>query len=201
MPPQHLAEDTSKDSVSDHRLLIVSILLACCSLCSFLTLVAYYLEVHPRYINLFVFPPNSQFRNSSWGFITHSSFVFGTFPLERDFLLRKQAFVPIEQNSSNWYGIIYYFDTELSNYDWVRNEVASDCDLWLPEADFLSPGKNGYVHYFRSGFEKHLYFGKYYLGDTVCLAVWPSKGGGGYNIVLLTAKPSYMRYFWDIFSG
>jgi hypothetical protein len=97
--------------------------------------------------------------------------------------------------------IIDYFDEKLSQVGWIRSEIYADCRLWLPETELSPEIQNGLVHYFRSGYEKSVTLGANYYGDTVCLEVWPSQGGSGFSIVLLTAKHSFFSDFMQIFDG
>jgi len=180
---------------------IVLGLIGICFLC---TVSLYFAEVHPRYITLPIPLPKDQYELDDWLSTTYSVQVSA----ERVFLLSRKTYVSNGDAShpSSWNSLVAYFDKKLDQLGWVRSEIWAPCDLYLPEGEFLQEGANGYVHYFRKGYENYVTLGSNYKGDTICLAVWPEswKDDGspaGFLIDLLSARRSYFSRFMDIFSG
>jgi hypothetical protein len=168
-------------------------------------LFAYFL-FFPRFLKLPIQPPEGLYGQGEWNSITYSVFQNTSYmPIldSESFIWRQFTFVTSDREhhkSESWESIVSYFDTGLVKYGWSRHtiDVSVDipCDRYLPEAQFINSGKNGYVYYVRENFEQYAPYGGIYLGDLICLAVWgydKDQDGlpTGYNIVLLTAKRTW----------
>jgi hypothetical protein len=172
-------------------LLIVGFLITC-------LLMGYLVEIVPRYISLSIHPPD-YYRVGNmgdWDRTTYSNFLIPFLPHinSRVYILRKEAIVVDKQET--WDSIISYFDNEFTKNGWVRSDTYAPCSLYLPEAQFLKKGKDGYVYYRKGNYQPMIDFEE---GDLACLAVWKESGAESFKVVLLTARPSFLTIFNDIF--
>jgi hypothetical protein len=106
------------------------------------------------------------------------------------FIWRQQMSV-YEPEFSTWDSVVSYFDKSLIAQGWVKYQEDDGwypCNAYLPEAEFLPLGQDGYIFYRRPD-------ARIFQADaTVCLAVWPLPSRG-FNVVLQTHNPSPLAAF------
>jgi hypothetical protein len=172
-------------------LLIFGIIITC-------LFVGYLVEIVPRYISLSIHPPDyNRIGNiGDWDRTTYSNFLIPFLPSinSRVYILRKEAIVVEKQET--WDSIISYFDKKFNENGWVRSDTYAPCGLYLPEAQFLKKGKDGYVFYREKTYQPMIDFEE---GDLACLAVWKDSGAESFKVVLLTARPSLLTMLNDLF--
>jgi len=110
---------------------------------------------------------------------------FIPFVNRRIFLLRKEAVI-FDENAT-WESIVSYFNNHLNDLGWIRSETYAPCQMYFPEKEYLSNGKEGYVYYRRENYQPLI---DYDEEDLICLAIWKPEGQETFNIVFLTARPS-----------
>jgi hypothetical protein len=154
-----------------------------------------FLEFYPRYIFLPTHAPDFYRIGDigDWDAITLSTFYFPKV-YGRVFIVRNEAAV-VDENASRE-TIVSYFDQQLSGLGWARTESYAPCKLYLPEANFLEGGKEGFIHYYRRNNHSIINIEE---GDLVCLAIW--KEQTSYNIVLLSSRPSFLWLIGEILSS
>jgi len=170
--------------------------------CSVLFIFLFFTVIIPHFIVLPIQPPEDYYGKGIWRDTSYSVLTDPTYiPIidSKAYIWRQFTYVASDHNrhqSESWQSIVTYFDDNLYQSGWVRSEVDAPCNLYLPEARFLEAGNNGYIHYFRKGFEKNIVYGSEYRGDVICLAVWSSgidenNLPKGFFIVLLTARQAW----------
>jgi hypothetical protein len=152
----------------------------------------------PFFVVLPVHPPADYYGTDDWVELTYSVQIQN---LGKIFILRREGvFSNGEGESQSWQSIVSYFDEEFSKYNWRRDEDYAPCDIYLPEAEFIPFGENGYVHYRRLGYQTSQ---DNISSDLICLAVWVTEWNNdgtprNFRITLLTARPSYLQRLSDL---
>jgi hypothetical protein len=171
-------------------LFILGVLLICLS-------GIYFVNGIPRFINLPIHSPDYYFSSDigDWKTVTYSVYQYTFFPsiISQMYILRKESVVL--DNYPSWNTIATYFDNHLGELGWIRSDPDITCNLYLPEANFLAKGENGFINYRRKNYQAMI---DYDEGDIICLAIWKQKDH--FNIVFLTARPSILRMLSSFFS-
>jgi hypothetical protein len=186
-------------------LLVSLIVISCISVMGIL----YFINNRPTFLKIPIQPPPDIYGEGEWSFTSYSTFLSTDntpFIGSRYYILRKTAFVSSDQDrqlNQSWDSLISYFDEKLSHIGWNRTEKEDLCYVMLPEAKFLKYGEDGYVQYLPKNNTNLITQASY--GETICLAIWSSGNAqsgtpSGFNVVLLTSKPSPFTKFFDIFS-
>lgn len=159
----------------------------------------YLLKLKPKYISLPIHAPE-YYQEGDVGDWQHTTYSVYVEPLLQNsiinggiFIQRKEAWVLNEEAS--WGSIAAYFDNQLDSVGWTRSDAYAPCKLYMPEANFLPDGKNGFLYYRRNTY-KPMYESE--DGDLICLAIWKPVGENHFNIVLITAKPSLLVILNDL---
>jgi hypothetical protein len=134
-----------------------------------------------------------------WVSTSYSTYEF---PGSRDryYVWRQETSVRTQESDSqspfeSTQSIFEHFDTRLQKEGWEIYDIfyGDPCILYLPEAQFLPTGFDGYVAYRRPDANS------YGTSSTVCLAVYPfdkDDTATYYQVVLVTINPSTLTV-WD----
>ena len=158
----------------------------------------------PSYLDLYV--PIPSYRSDIWNHTSRTTFSY-TGESGVEYVLRRDgtAYTEVVGWQSAGEGLSY-FDRWLAERGWERTDMYTEGDPVMPESDFLKFGET-YTVYTRpddrSGFNGNL------RGATgrVTVAVWPVSDGSapddckvaGFNVVMVTTRPSFWKAFIDAF--
>jgi hypothetical protein len=154
----------------------------------------YLFETFPRYIVLPI-PPPDYYEGSrlggDWESTTYSMKLEPIVPpiVSRVFVWRNETGGVYDKKHgiSSWEDIISYFDRNLDSYGWTRSDAYTPCQFYLPEANFLPIGQEGYVWYREKNYSQKLDF---HGGNFICLAVWSNPKLISYNVVIVSVSQS-----------
>lgn len=156
----------------------------------------------PHYLELYV--PIPSFSGDIWNYTSRATFSY-TGRSGVEYVLRRDGTAYTEV--VGWQtagGGLNYLDHWLAERGWERTNIYTEGDPILPESDFLKFGET-YTVYTRP--EDRSGFGGTVRGGAgrVTVAVWPICAEGeqckvaGFNVVVVTAKPSFWKAFTDAF--
>ena len=156
----------------------------------------------PSYLDLYV--PIPSFHGDIWNYTSRTTFSY-TGRSGVEYVLRRDgtAYTEVVGWQSSGEGL-KYLDHWLAERGWERTHIYTEGDAILPETDFLKFGET-FAVYTRP--EDRSGFGGNVRGATgrVTVAVWPISEEGalckvaGFNVVVVTAKPSLWKEFIDAF--
>ena len=156
----------------------------------------------PSYLDLYV--PIPSFHGHIWNYPSRTTFSY-TGQSGVEYVLRRDGTAYTEvvgwQTASAG---LSYLDHWLAERGWERTNIYTEGDPILPESDFLKFGET-YAVYTRPE-DRSGFGGNVRGGDgRVTVAVWPICAEGeqckvsGFNVVVVTAKPSLWKAFRDAF--
>ena len=158
----------------------------------------------PSYLDLYV--PIPSFHSDIWNHTSRTTFSYtGRSGVEYVLRRRGTAYTEVVGWRSASEGL-NYLDHWLGERGWARTDIYTEGDPVLPESAFLKFGET-YAVYTRP--EDRSGFGGNVRGamGRVTVAVWPVSEGGdleecrvaAFNVVVVTAKPSFWKAFIDAF--
>jgi len=158
----------------------------------------------PSYLDIYV--PIPSYHSDIWNYTSRSTFSY-TGRSGVEYVLRRDgtAYTGVVGWRSAGAGLSY-LDHWLAERGWERTNIYTEGDPVLPESDFLKFGET-YAVYTRP--EDRSGFGGNVRGAAgrVTVAVWPISEGNepgecnvaGFNVVVVTTKPSFWKEFIDAF--
>ena len=158
----------------------------------------------PSYLELYV--PLPSFHRDIWNSSSRTTFSYTDEP-GVEYVLRRDGTAYTEKVGwQNTTDALKFFDQWLGERGWQRTEMYTNGDPVLPETEFLKFGETFAVYTRpddRSGFNGS---NRGALGR-VTVAVWPMSGlsepqdcnVAGFNVVVVTARPSLFRALHDAF--
>ena len=150
-------------------------------------------EIFPRYIMIDFPPPNHETYGGDWESTIYSVRlvpIISPILRSREFVWRREAIVSVLDHThgiTSWQSIVTYFDNQFGQRGWERTKTYPPCELYLPEANFLPRGENGYVYYRPKGYKEIMDF---YGGNFICLAVWNDPDATTYSVAFVTVSQS-----------
>ena len=158
----------------------------------------------PSYLELYV--PIPSYHADIWNHTSRTTFSY-TGELGVEYVLRRDGTAYTEvlgwRNAGEG---LSYLDRWLAERGWERTDIYPQGDPILPESNFLKSGET-YAVYTRP--EDRSGFGGSVRGaeGRITVAVWPIGEGGepgectvaGFNVVFVTAQPSFLRMITHAF--
>jgi hypothetical protein len=165
--------------------------------------VLFFWPIRPHYIVIPIPAPEDSYDLVGWGSTTYSKIMLSSGlnnPAGKYYIWRRDATLAYQGTDKipSWESLVNYFDEQLSKKGWEKSNTSIPCNIFLPEAAFLTYGENGFVSYYKIN---DMHPGDEISEDSVvCLAIWNDKGYSNvFRVVILTSEKSFFTKVFSVF--